>query len=121
MFQYKCIRNQIWPCLKKVKVNPDSSFMQTLEGPSNPNVTNQVPRLSAFCFWRRRFLKRFSNIWAWRPSWSGDQTILYFYFGYIIIRGFHMKFEFNCANGFWENYVLIYWLVNLGSSFEHTW
>ena len=28
-FQYKCIRNQIWPYHKKVKVNPDSLFEQT--------------------------------------------------------------------------------------------
>ena len=26
----------------------------------------------------------------------------------LIIRSLHMKFEFNWANGFWENYVLIY-------------
>ena len=23
-------------------------------------------------FWRRRFLKGFYHIWAWRPSWSCD-------------------------------------------------
>ena len=27
-----------------------------------------------------------------------------------IIRSLYMKFEFNWANGLWENYVLIYWL-----------
>ena len=36
-------------------------------------------------------------------------NILYIYFGYIIIRSLHMKFDFNWANGLWENYVLIYW------------
>ena len=30
MFRYKSIRNQIWPCRKKVKVNRRSSFEQTL-------------------------------------------------------------------------------------------
>ena len=27
---------------------------------------------SARRFWRRRFLKGFYHIWAWRPSWSCD-------------------------------------------------
>ena len=31
-------------------------------------------------------------------------------FGKLIIRSLHMKYEFNLANGLWENYVLIYWL-----------
>ena len=30
------------------------------------------------------------------------------HFGYLIIRSLHMKFEFNWANGLFENYVLIY-------------
>ena len=29
-----------------------------------------------FWFWRRRFLKGFYHIWAWRPSWSCDQDSL---------------------------------------------
>ena len=29
-------------------------------------------------------------------------------FGLLIIRSLHMKFEFNWANGFEKNYVLIY-------------
>ena len=33
-FPYKNIRKQIWPWRKKVKVNPRSSFEQTLLGPS---------------------------------------------------------------------------------------
>ena len=32
-FQYKCIRNQTSIAVKKVKVNPYSSFVQTLQGP----------------------------------------------------------------------------------------
>ena len=28
--------------------------------------------ISACRFWRRRFLKGFYHIWAWRPSWSCD-------------------------------------------------
>ena len=30
------------------------------------------PRSLALWFWRRRFLKGFYHIWAWRPSWSCD-------------------------------------------------
>ena len=26
------------------------------------------------------------------------------------LKGLQMKFEFNWPSGFWENYVLIYWL-----------
>ena len=51
--------------------------MNKLGRPNIQNVTYQVPRSSAFWFWRRRFLKGFYHIWACRPSWSCDQTILY--------------------------------------------
>ena len=44
--------------------------------PHIPNATYQVPRSSAFWFWKRRFLKDFYHIWAWRPSWSCDQDHL---------------------------------------------
>ena len=40
------------------------------------DATYQIPRSSAFWFWRRRFLKSFYHIWAWRPSWSCDQDHL---------------------------------------------
>ena len=61
---FKCIRKQIWPYLNK------------LGRPNTHNATYQVPKSSAFWFWRRRFLKGFSHIWAWRPSWSCDQDHL---------------------------------------------
>ena len=35
-----------------------------------PNATYQGPRSLALWFRRRRFLKDFYYIWAWRPSWS---------------------------------------------------
>ena len=38
--------------------------------------TKEVPRALTFWFWRRRFLKGFYHIWAWRPSWSCDQDHL---------------------------------------------
>ena len=47
--------------------------MNKLGRPHIPDATYQVPRSSAFWFWRRRFLKGFYHIWAWRPSWSCDQ------------------------------------------------
>ena len=50
--------------------------MNKLGRPNTPNATYQVPRSSAFWFWRRRFLKGFYHIWAWRPSWSCDQDHL---------------------------------------------
>ena len=37
-----------------------------------PDATYQVSWKSAHRFWRRRFLKGFYHIWAWRPSWSCD-------------------------------------------------
>ena len=50
--------------------------MNKLGRPHIPNATYQVPRSSAFWFWRRRFLKGFYHIWAWPPSWSCDQDRL---------------------------------------------
>ena len=44
--------------------------------PHIQNATYQIPRSSAFWFWRRRFLKGFYHIWAWRPYWSCDQDHL---------------------------------------------
>ena len=38
-----------------------------------PNTTYQVSWKSASRFWKRRFLKGFYHIWAWRPSWSCDR------------------------------------------------
>ena len=38
-----------------------------------PDATYQVSSKSARRFRRRRFLKGFYHIWAWRPSWSCDQ------------------------------------------------
>ena len=52
--------------------------MHKLGRPNIQNVTYQVPRSSAFWFWRRRFLKVFFyHMWECRPSWSCDQNNLY--------------------------------------------
>ena len=51
-------------------------YLNKLGRPHIPDASYQVPRSSAFWFWRRRFLKGFYHIWAWRPSWSCDQDHL---------------------------------------------
>ena len=51
-------------------------YLNKLGRPHIPDATYQVPRSSAFWFWRRRFLKGFYHIWAGRPSWSCDQDHL---------------------------------------------
>ena len=50
--------------------------MNKLGRPNTPNATYQVQRSSVSWFWRRRFLKGFYHIWAWRPSWSFDLNVL---------------------------------------------
>ena len=51
--------------------------LNKLGRPHIPNATYQVSRSLALWFWRRRFLKGFYHIWAWRPSLSCDQNILH--------------------------------------------
>ena len=41
------------------------------------NASCQVSLKSVHWFLRRRFLKGFYHIWAWRPSWSCDLDYLY--------------------------------------------
>ena len=57
--------------VKKVKVNPESSFEQTLMGwspqcyiASFVEICPPVPE--------KKIFKGFYHIWAWRPSWSCD-------------------------------------------------
>ena len=82
--------------------------LNKLGKPHIPNVTYQVPRSSAFWFWRRRFLKGFWHIWTCRPSWSCDQANLNTSW-LTYCKKSSYEFDFNWSNGFWENYVLIYW------------
>ena len=51
-------------------------YLNKLGKPHIPDTTYQVSRSLALRFWRRRFLKGFYHIWAWRPSWSCDQEHL---------------------------------------------
>ena len=50
---------------------------------------NQVSRRLAECFWRRRFFKVLTYIWAWQPYWSCDLP------KYINCFPLHMKFKWN--------------------------
>ena len=51
--------------------------LNKLGRPHSPDATYQVSRSLAFWFWRRRFLKGFYHIWAWRQSLSCVHHILY--------------------------------------------
>ena len=73
-------------------------YLNKLGRPYIPNATYQVPRSSAFWFWRR-FLKGFYHIWARRPSWSCDQDHLNKPRS-PDLRSLDMKFEFNWPSGF---------------------
>ena len=49
----------------------DNSFSNFGRPPvPDDSCKGSAPRYSRF--WRRRFLKVFTIIWAWRPSWSTD-------------------------------------------------
>ena len=78
-FPFKCLRKQIWPWCKVDQGQLRIIIWTNLVGPTYPmpNATYQIPRSPAFWFWRRRFLKGFYHIWAWRSSWSCDQNSLY--------------------------------------------
>ena len=69
----------------------------------------QVPRSSAFWFWRRRLLNVFYHIWAWRPSLSCDQNILHQFWLTYHEKSSHEIWIQSGQIGLWENYVLIYW------------
>ena len=72
--------------------------MNKLGRPHNPNATYQVPKSSAFWFWRR-FLKGFYHIWAWRPSCSCDQDHLN-KLSFPRPKESPYEFEFNWPSGF---------------------
>ena len=58
-FHYECIRNQIGPCRKKkVKVNPDSSFVQTWKGP-HPQCYIPSPKAIGLLVPEKDIFKRF--------------------------------------------------------------
>ena len=56
--------------VKCVKVNPESSFEQTM---MHPSPQCYIPSLKASDSQERRgFMKGFYYIWSWPPSWSTD-------------------------------------------------
>ena len=68
-FPYKCLCNQIWPW---PKMPSQGHNLCNLWWAHVPDATYQVSCKSAQRFRRRRFLKGFYHIRAWRPSWSCD-------------------------------------------------
>ena len=71
-FQYKTIRDQIWPCCKIAHSQTSVIIRTNYDGPPSPQHYIPSTRSLALWFWRRRFLKGFYHIWAWWPSWSCD-------------------------------------------------
>ena len=69
---YKCLCYQIWPWLKIGQGHPRVIIWTNYDGPWVPDATYQVSWKSAQRLQRRKCLKDFYLIWAWRPSWSCD-------------------------------------------------
>ena len=70
---YKCLSYQIWPWPKIGQGHPRvGHHLNKLWWARVPDATYQVSWKSAQRFQRRRFLKGFHHIWAWRASWSCD-------------------------------------------------
>ena len=62
----------MWPCRKIGQGHCQGHHLNKLWWAGVPDATCQVSWKSACWFQRRRFLKGFYHIWAWRPSWSCD-------------------------------------------------
>ena len=72
---FKCTRKHLTLTLRMSKSTKDH-HVNKRDRPHIPNATYQVPKSLAFWFSRKRILKGFYHIWAWRPSWSCDQDHL---------------------------------------------
>ena len=70
-FLWKSLSYQILPCRKIGQGHSQGHQLNKLWWAGVPDA-KQVSWKSARRFWRRRFLKGFYHIWAWRPSWSCD-------------------------------------------------
>ena len=78
IFPYKNKRDQIWPLLLKCRSRSTKCHHLNKIGSTQViNAAYQVSRSSAFWFQRKRFVKVFTIIWAWWPSWSCDIYHLY--------------------------------------------
>ena len=114
IFPYKSIRKQIWPCRKKVKVNPRSSFEQTLFGPS-PQCYTPSPKVIGHLVQEKKIFEGFllymcmvAILVRWPISF--EQTFI----PPIPLR-LHMKFGFDWPSGFWGEDVGRVWTMNKGS------
>ena len=71
-FLWKSLSYQIWSCCKIGQGQPRVIIWTNYDWAGVTDATFQVLWKSVRRFWRRRFLKGFNHIWAWRPSWSCD-------------------------------------------------
>ena len=70
VFPYKCIGKQTWPCRKNNQMSIYDLYFSNFGRPHVPNDLSKDSAPRHPQFWRRRCLKVFTHIWAWRPSWS---------------------------------------------------
>ena len=106
-FQYKCIRNQIWPCRKKDQGQPRFIICANLVGPSSPMLYTKSQSHWPFGS-RVEDIKRVFTLYG-HGRHLGDVTInIWFKFTPLNLRSLHIKFEFNWPSGFLQNCVLIY-------------
>ena len=107
-FQYKCIRNQIWPCCNKDQGQHRFIICSNLVGPTSPVLYTKSQGHWPFGS-RVEDIERDFTLYG-HGRHLGDVTInIWFKFTALNLRSLHMKFEFNWPSGFRENCVLIYW------------
>ena len=85
-------------CVNLVKVNPGSSFVQTMMGWSPGCYIPSFMKIGPLVL-EKKIFKGFYHIWAWRPSWSCDLDHLY-KLGSPFPRRLHIKFGFDWPSGF---------------------
>ena len=74
-------------------------YLNKIGRPNTPNATYQVPRSSAFWFWKWRFLKGFT-IYGHGGHLGLVTKTIWTNFRFRVLRSLHMKFEFNWPSGF---------------------
>ena len=90
--------NQTGISVKKVKVNPDSSFVQTWYG-LHPQCYIPSPKGIVIWFPEKTILKGLYLIWVWQPFDHVTIKICY-KFTPLILWSLHMKFQFNWPSDF---------------------
>ena len=76
-FPFKCTRKQIWPWRQVGQGQPRITIWTNLVGPTSPMLHTKSQYHRPSCSGEDFKMFFFSNIWAWRPSWSCDQNILH--------------------------------------------